>query len=434
MKRTGMFFVLILCFAVIMMPETASAAKKPAKVAISQITTAQTGQEGEVTLTWGQTSCSGYQIEYADNSKFTGSRTWTGKGKSVITKQIKCLEPGSVYWFRVRAYAEDKAGKTYGAWSAAKKKQAHRHCFVSGTAVEPGCGSAGSQEYVCSGCTASYSVKLTPLRHNYKGKVTLKANCKRDGEKTYTCTLCGDAYTEKIAKTTEHKPKKKDGKTVCAVCGKVLKGAGGGVKKAAPSRAAKKAKASKPKTRQQRNLQAREAAVSWAVAIAKDNSFHYGRSKWAHHHGCYFCGTNQKKGSPKRRGGASVSQCEKTYCCNPFVTAAYHHGAGATEVNCKYASKRINLANDRNKALKNSKAFKRVTKPRKVTSLKVGDILLTPSHAMLYAGDGKVVHAAHHDNGKKDAYWNSSIVCGSISDRHWRRTTKIYRYCGTGKF
>lgn len=179
---------------------------------------------------------------------------------------------------------------------------------------------------------------------------------------------------------------------------------------------------------------ARADAVTWALAIAKDNSFHYGKRKWAQHSGCYFCGTNQNKKSLKRKAGASKSACLKTYCCNTFVTAAYTHGAKAKEVNCKVKSKRINLANNKNKALNNKKAFKRISKPKKITSLKPGDVLLTKTHAMLYAGGGKVVEAAHHDNGKKNSYWNDSIRHKRIAKWQWKRVCKIYRYVGRGKY
>lgn len=182
------------------------------------------------------------------------------------------------------------------------------------------------------------------------------------------------------------------------------------------------------------NERARKAAVEWAVAIAGDNSFHYGKSKWAHHSGCYFCGTNTSKGSAKLKAGASNSAAAKTYCCNPFVTAAYHHGAGTKELDCRYKNKRVGLAGDSNKALRNKKNFKRISKPKKITSLQIGDILLTPTHCMLYAGGGKVVHAAHHDNGVQDSYWDDSITCEQISSKQWNRTSKIYRYLGTGKY
>lgn len=195
-----------------------------------------------------------------------------------------------------------------------------------------------------------------------------------------------------------------------------------------PSTAAKKVDTRTPSEK------ARADAVSWALKIAKDNSFHFGKRKWAYHSGCYFCGTNQSKKSLKRKAGASRSACLKTYCCNTFVTAAYTHGAKAKEVNCKVKSKRINLAYNKNKALNNKKAFKRISKPKKITSLKPGDVLLTKTHAMLYAGGGKVVEAAHHDNGKKNAYWNDSIRHKTIAKWQWKRVCKIYRYVGRGKY
>lgn len=181
------------------------------------------------------------------------------------------------------------------------------------------------------------------------------------------------------------------------------------------------------------NEKARQAACDWAIKIAKDNSFHYGQTKWAHHFGCYFCGTNGK-GSIKHKKGGKLSLISKSYCCNPFVTAAYHHGAGAPSVNCKTSSGHINLANDTNKPFKNTKEWKKISKPAKATALKKGDILLTPTHAMLYVGDGKIVHAAHHDNGVKGSYWNDSIKVESIPSGQWKKTTKIYRYIGNGKF
>lgn len=187
-------------------------------------------------------------------------------------------------------------------------------------------------------------------------------------------------------------------------------------------------------TPEERNKMAIDAAIEWAKEIAADDSFHYGMSKWAHHHGCYFCGTNQSKGSEKRKAGGSLKAVEKTYCCNPFVTAAFCHGAGAPEIDCKVGAMRINLANDRNRALKNTDAWKRISKPSSVEQLNPGDILLTPTHAMLYAGDGKVLEAAHHDNGKKDAYWNDSIRYAPLKAKQWKRVSKIYRYLGTGKF
>ena len=94
----------------------------------------------------------------------------------------------------------------------------------------------------------------------------------------------------------------------------------------------------------------------------------------------------------------------------------------------------VNGGDDNNRILKNAKTFKRISKQKKNTSLELGDILLSPTHAMLYAGGGKVVEAAHHDNGKRDSCWNDSIRCKKISSGQWKRVTKIYRYIGKGKY
>lgn len=187
-------------------------------------------------------------------------------------------------------------------------------------------------------------------------------------------------------------------------------------------------------TLRMRQEAARFAAVDWAITIAEDDSFHYGESKWAHHNGCYFCGTNQKENSLKRKDGAGFEESERTYCCNPFVTAAFVHGAGATEMDCRVASKRLGLSRDSNKVLKNKDAFEKITKPASAEQLEVGDILLTPTHAMLYIGSGAVAEAAHHDDGVQNDYWNDSIRCKPISSRQWNRVELIYRYIGTGAY
>ena len=178
------------------------------------------------------------------------------------------------------------------------------------------------------------------------------------------------------------------------------------------------------------NAEAIDSACAWAVAVAKDNDYHYGESSWAHTVGCTFCGT---QGAKIRKGG-SASEVKNSYCCNPFVTAAYCHGAGAKQaVNCKKASKRINLAYDSNRALDNKKYFKKVKKT-KISDLKKGDILLTPDHAMLYIGGGKIAEASGSDDGKKGSKrWNNSIHTEKLGGGSWSKVKKIYRFIGTGK-
>lgn len=48
---------------------------------------------------------------------------------------------------------------------------------------------------------------------------------------------------------------------------------------------------------------------------------------------------------------------------------------------------------------------------------------------MLYAGDGKIVHAAHHDDGPKNKEkWNDSIKYCALPDSQWKRIKEVWRY------
>ncbi|MDO4393815.1 MAG: fibronectin type III domain-containing protein [Bacillota bacterium] len=446
------------------------AVSKPAVPAIISITSGTTKQEGEVTVKWKKISANGYQLQYSMSAGFSGAGTWSTKSASAVTRTFTGLNKGAVYYFRVRAIKQHKGKKYYSGWSSAVQITTHEHEFSSHVIEPAACNKQGTVEYSCNGCGYSYREELNGLEHSYEKKVSKRATTKSGGIMKYTCKRCGDCYTETIsrlpaknytkkkAKTSTKSGNSKSGKATAKTqrhdksASSVRQTSKRGDKqteKQTPKAAQKpkvnnanidsaketsEAASSKPCTAQERTVKARKAAVSWAISIADNNEFHYGKSKWAHKAGCYYCGTNQRAGSSKRRGGASLAECAKTYCCNPFVTAAYYHGAGASEVNCKVKSKRINLANDKNKALKNKKAFKRISKPGNIRALCEGDILLTPTHCMLYTGDGKVVHAAHHDNGKRDSYWDSSIVHEDISSRQWKRTSKIYRYIGTGRY
>ena len=136
-----------------------------------------------------------------------------------------------------------------------------------------------------------------------------------------------------------------------------------------------------------------EAAADWAVRIAKDNDFTYGTGKDSHHNGCFYCGTNQngKYGKPKGNKYA------KTYCCNPFVYAAYCHGANKFTT-CIGSGLSINWW--ANLTSGGKKLFKKVGYNTKFSSLKRGDIMVKNNkHIRIYLGptdDGryKVVHAA----------------------------------------
>ena len=66
----------------------------------------------------GISGVKGYQIQYATNSKFTGSKTKTTTSRS---STLTSLTKGKRYYVRVRGYKIDSTGnKVYGTWSAVK--------------------------------------------------------------------------------------------------------------------------------------------------------------------------------------------------------------------------------------------------------------------------------------------------------------------------
>lgn len=161
------------------------------------------------------------------------------------------------------------------------------------------------------------------------------------------------------------------------------------------------------------NDAARQAAVDWALEIAADDSFTYGAAPASWHCGCYFCGTNV------RSKGAGY---EKTYCCNPFVNAAYAHGAGDPEI-LRLCQRGGSLG------MKESDYYKygdwsNVGKPS-MGDLEPGDVLIAPSHVMMYKGDGEIVHAAHSG-------WGPETITTDNCSSFYGIVKYVMRYQGTG--
>lgn len=73
------------------------------------------------TVKWDKKSVTGYQIQYATNSKFTkGKKTIRITKASTVSKKVSKLKSGKKYYVRVRCYI-DKCDKTYtSVWTAKK--------------------------------------------------------------------------------------------------------------------------------------------------------------------------------------------------------------------------------------------------------------------------------------------------------------------------
>ncbi|MBE6040892.1 MAG: hypothetical protein E7220_00040 [Clostridiales bacterium] len=173
------------------------------------------------------------------------------------------------------------------------------------------------------------------------------------------------------------------------------------------------------------NQQAIDAACDWAVDIANDNSFTYGTGDRAHRYGCYFCGTNV--GPNKNIKGSSLvngHSYEKTYCCNPFVHAAFAHGAGDPAM--LYACQHGDGIAMSERSFTEYGNWKNVGKPSK-GSLQRGDVLVRDDHVALYIGNGQDVQAV--DKGWTDI----SISVFNLPQSTYDKFDFVMRYTGNGR-
>lgn len=161
-------------------------------------------------------------------------------------------------------------------------------------------------------------------------------------------------------------------------------------------------------------------AVNWAVSISKDNSFSYGVGERAHRGGCYFCQTNigkrmykkEKKGEPHyvnskgkkwHEGDGKKYTYEKTYCCNPFVFAAYAHGTEDPKIHAACRKGKCGGMSPRDWTKYG--CFKKVGRCKDVAfkNLQVGDVIIcnkSHHHVWMYTGANHIVEASGANFGK----------------------------------
>ena len=89
----------------------------PAKQAIQKLT----AKSKAFFVDWAQKgSATGYEIQYATNSKFTSAKKVTITNNKTDKTTISKLSGNKKYYVRVRSYTTVKGTKYYGAWSASK--------------------------------------------------------------------------------------------------------------------------------------------------------------------------------------------------------------------------------------------------------------------------------------------------------------------------
>lgn len=166
------------------------------------------------------------------------------------------------------------------------------------------------------------------------------------------------------------------------------------------------------------NAQVIADTIEWAKWIAADNRFHYGYGDHAHHNGCYFCGT---QGAKKGHG---IVDPDFTYCCNPFVHAAWAHG-GCIPTAHNMCMKGRSWDFNKGSGYDACSLFTKLGKPAQ-SKLKAGDVLCNGGHVALYIGDGKIAEASGGDNNVRNSKgWNNSI---HITSLYYGNFDRVYRF------
>lgn len=80
------------------------------------------GGKKKITVKWKKqtTQTTGYQVQYATNSKFTGAKKVTINKNSSTSKTISKLKANKKCYVRIRTYKTVKGVKYYGNWSGRK--------------------------------------------------------------------------------------------------------------------------------------------------------------------------------------------------------------------------------------------------------------------------------------------------------------------------
>ena len=87
----------------------------------TSLSSAKNSASRKLSLAWKRNNrASGYQLQYATNSRFRSPKTVTVKSGKTVTQTLSRLKKGKQYYVRVRCYKTVSGGRSYSAWSIRK--------------------------------------------------------------------------------------------------------------------------------------------------------------------------------------------------------------------------------------------------------------------------------------------------------------------------
>ncbi|MDE6658649.1 MAG: Ig-like domain-containing protein [Eubacterium sp.] len=170
---------------------------KPKSTSLSSVSAASKG----FTVKWKKltTQTTGYQIQYATNSKFTSAKTATISKNSTTSKSVSSLTPRKKYYVRVRTYktvkVNGKSTKIYSSWSSSKSVTTKTGLKISKSSVTIFNGEAYTLKVTNTSKKVSWSSSDTKVATvNQSGKVSAVGS----GTCTIKAKISNDYITCKI--------------------------------------------------------------------------------------------------------------------------------------------------------------------------------------------------------------------------------------------
>lgn len=162
----------------------ASGAKVKVTVYVPTATTLSSVKKASATsikVSWKKSSvATGYQIQYATNSKFSSKKSVSITKQATVSKTIKSLKRGKTYYVRVRAYKTVNGTKYYGKWSSVLKLKLPA---ASSSSKKP---SSGTVYWVPSGSVYHNSKNCPSLSRSR----TIYSGTIQESGKSRACKVC----------------------------------------------------------------------------------------------------------------------------------------------------------------------------------------------------------------------------------------------------